>query len=127
MTFTIALKGNCPFLFDEILAALLIWQIARIYVLWLVVNACHYDSNTLLSHTGHIIIFICQSTKLECPKCKCYVHLYLISVISALYVVYLKSLICTSISIRADVNAFDNFQWTALHHASHSGEVSDQM
>lgn len=26
--------------------------------------------------------------------------------------------------LRADVNAFDNFQWTALHHASHAGEVS---
>ena len=24
---------------------------------------------------------------------------------------------------RTDVTAFDNFHWTALHHASHAGEV----
>ena len=43
--------------------------------------------------------------------------------------VMLHVLICDVIdisfllSVRADVNAFDNFQWTALHHAAHAGEV----
>lgn len=26
-------------------------------------------------------------------------------------------------SLSADVNAFDNFQWTPLHHCAHAGEV----
>ena len=37
---------------------------------------------------------------------------------------YISSYVFVPFSCRADVNAFDNFHWTALHHCTHAGEVS---